>query len=362
MGVLDFRNAYEFDPETYGGEGGGLPDMLRGYAQQGFDFDSNPSGATDYNPDDYGSPQGGLPGRLGRYAQQQGIDLGPTPSGAPEYNPDSYNSPQGGLLGRLLALQTQQGRYQPIPENSGQVPSAPQNPNFWDAPNSVPLPMSGSPAPQAEASGQQAKETEIARLVHGIRNLTGIGGPLDLDPMDIAKSAGIGLLNGWVNAAGLPGDVMTGFGYFPNNFVPNLFRRMSLLPQIPSDQPDDFKSWTSNELRRSLERNITSEFYQPKSRAGRYAETIGEMVPMVLGGEAAGVRFGAQTAGAALRKLPGTLAKHAVAPGVAVQALQEALPDSKAGQTLQKAYPVLRRILPAALATKRYLGSRTFPP
>ena len=43
----------------------------------------------------------------------------------------------------------------------------------------------------------------------------------------------------------------------------------------------------------------------------------------------AGAFRGAQAAAAAVRELPGTLAKHAVAPGVAVQALEEALPDSK---------------------------------
>jgi hypothetical protein len=51
--------------------------------------------------------------------------------------------------------------------------------------------------------------------------------------------------------------------------------------------------------------------------------------------------------------LPGILAKHAVAPGIAAQALEEALPDSGVGQTLQKAYPVVRRGLPVALAAER---------
>jgi hypothetical protein len=29
MGGVNFRSAYEFDPETYGGEGGGLAGMMR---------------------------------------------------------------------------------------------------------------------------------------------------------------------------------------------------------------------------------------------------------------------------------------------------------------------------------------------
>src|SRR5450631_1732467 len=101
MGVLDFRNADEFDPETYAGEGGGLPGMLR------------------------------------RYAQEYGIDFGPAAVGAPEYDPDSYGSRQGGLLGRLRALQAVQSQYQQVAGNAGQAPFAPQNPNFMPAPQMV---------------------------------------------------------------------------------------------------------------------------------------------------------------------------------------------------------------------------------
>jgi hypothetical protein len=34
MGGMNFRNAYEFDPETDDGEGGGLPGMMRRYIEQ----------------------------------------------------------------------------------------------------------------------------------------------------------------------------------------------------------------------------------------------------------------------------------------------------------------------------------------
>jgi hypothetical protein len=80
------------------------------------------------------------------------------------------------------------------------------------------------------------------------------------------------------------------------------------------------------------------------------------MTPMIVGGEAVAARDGMQAVGEVMRRLPGILAKHAVAPGVVVRALEEAHPDSQAGQTLQTAYPVLRRMLPAALATQRYLS------
>jgi hypothetical protein len=344
MGAMNFRDAYEFDPETYGGEGGGLPGMLRRFMRQ-------------------------------QSQQQQGVDFGSTPNGAPEYSPETSFSPQGGLLGRLLSLQTEQRGYQPIPGNNVQAQSAPRDPNFRQlarVPNGTSLPKPRSPAPQPEASTpqmqaqyepdqtQQAREAAAARLARGVRNLTRAETQRDLfnsDPVDIAKSASIGLANGAVNAAGLPGDMLTGFGYLPNNLFLNLIRLKHGLPPLPADKPDYFKSWGSDEFRHRLE-NRYGEFYKPNSRGGRFAETIGEMVPMVLGGEFLGVVRGAQTAGAALRELPGILVKHAVAPGVAVQALEEALPDSQAGQTLKKAYPVLRRVLPGALAAKRYLGRR----
>jgi hypothetical protein len=90
---MNFRDAYEFDPETYVGEGG-------------------------------------LLGRLLALMPQQQAYPGVAPNVAPEANPNGPGSPQGGLLGTLLALQTEQSRYQPIPESSGQPPSAAQNLNF----------------------------------------------------------------------------------------------------------------------------------------------------------------------------------------------------------------------------------------
>jgi hypothetical protein len=99
MAGMNSGEAYEFDPETYGGEGGGLPGMLQRYMQQ----------------------QG---------QQQEGVDFGSTPTGAPEYNSDTFFSPQGGLFGRLLSLQAEQNRYQPVPATEEPTPSAPQYPDF----------------------------------------------------------------------------------------------------------------------------------------------------------------------------------------------------------------------------------------
>jgi hypothetical protein len=72
---MNFRDAYEFDPETYVGEGG-------------------------------------LLGRLLALMPQQQAYPGVAPNVAPEANPNGPGNPQGGLLGTLLALQTEQSRYQ----------------------------------------------------------------------------------------------------------------------------------------------------------------------------------------------------------------------------------------------------------
>jgi hypothetical protein len=90
---MNFRDAYEFDPETYAGKGG-------------------------------------LLARLRALMPQQEAYSSGTPNVAPEANPNGPSSPQGGLLGRLLALQAEQSRFQRVQESSEQPPSAAQNPTF----------------------------------------------------------------------------------------------------------------------------------------------------------------------------------------------------------------------------------------
>jgi hypothetical protein len=179
-----------------------------------------------------------------------------------------------------------------------------------------------------------------------------------LDPIDIGKSLGVGVTNGVINTVGLPADALTALGY-------------------PSDWA---VSHGSDGWRRWIEDKFNTKFYRPNSMAGRYAETIGEMAPMLLLGEGVGAPLGGalsggwrafrtgqqigmealhgaqSAAGQALRELPGTVLKHAVAPGMAVQTLEEALPESKAGKTLQKMYPIARRAIPYVPAATRYLG------
>lgn len=106
---------------------------------------------------------------------------------------------------------------------------------------------------------------------------------------------------------------------------------------------------TADDIRQKIEELTSSENYQPRTRTGRYVETIGDLCQRSL------VRrdwLGA----AALRELPATIAKHAVAPGIVVQGLEDAHPESQAGEMLQKGYPLARRVLPSAPAIGRYLA------
>jgi hypothetical protein len=179
--------------------------------------------------------------------------------------------------------------------------------------------------------------------------------------MDIAKSAGIGFANGSINAAGLPGDVLTGFGYLPKNLLIDLYRMRNFQRPLPQDAPDYLKPWTSESWRQWAEDRF-GKFYQPKTTPGRYAETVGEMAPMVIGGEALGAVRGGAAAVETLRNLPWTLVKHAVIPGLAVQGVEQMIPDSKAGQVIQSGYPVVRRVAPYLSAAGRYLRSRRAAP
>jgi hypothetical protein len=186
-----------------------------------------------------------------------------------------------------------------------------------------------------------------------------------VDYADVAKSTGIGLVNGLLHTAGLIGESATGFGFLPKNYLVNKALRAVGAEEYPPDAPERLDWATSQGLQHLLEDHVTGPLYQPRTRAGRYAETIGEFAPLILGGAGwrAGraVLRGAASAAAARQgtlALGKTLARDAVLPGAIIQTIDEALPDSKVRPTLKKIYSAVRYGLPMALAAKRYaLGS-----
>lgn len=224
----------------------------------------------------------------------------------------------------------------------------------------------GSPSPPAaQDAATQDAAAYGAMGIDPVATLApfSIGGPAPRPPDlgDIARSAGIGLASGTVRIAGMPAELATGFGLLPKNLLANGWLTWSGLEPLADDAPEALDDFKPGAIQQRVEER-TGRFYQPKTTAGRYAETVGEFAPLIVGGGAVGVARGlgavARGAGAAavqapLRELGGNLAAHAVVPGIAVQGLEDAFPDSPAGSALKKAYPLLRRGLPWLLAARR---------
>jgi hypothetical protein len=339
MATLNFRDAYEFGPETYGRQSaGGLPEMIERAMRE--------------------------------EALQRAAAPGSSLNARPEYDSSNYEGLQGGLLGRLLALQAKRDRYWPISQNVSEAPLAEPyaNERLRHLANVISTPIAGpslaevsassQATPQYEAEqAQQAREAAAARLARGVRNLSRVESPR-LDPIDISRSIGIGAANGAIGLLGEIPQVSDWAHRAANSGIDTAFNAISGPPRISPPPPNINVGASPEHIKKLIEEKITGKFYQPKSTAGRYAETIGEMVPAALGQGvgAFGQSLARGASGAALRDLGGKLITDAVVPGVAVQALETAFPDSPAGHWLQKAWPVARRSVPfwpLALAAAR---------
>jgi hypothetical protein len=128
--------------------------------------------------------------------------------------------------------------------------------------------------------------------------------------MDIAKSAGVGLVKGGINTLGLLGDAENLLVHGYDKLTGNE-RQQSYLPGFP----------TSDFLQKKLE-SYTGPLYEPQTTAGEYADTIASFAPGLLTGGTSGL-VGAGVKGAAKE-----LAKRAVAdvalPGAASESLGQA--------------------------------------
>ena len=157
--------------------------------------------------------------------------------------------------------------------------------------------------------------------------------PVEHDPFaepsvaaDLAKSGGIGVAKGVIGLPGLIGDLQSLIRHYGGKIVEeNPFDRWAR--EIEEAHPE----WaaqskalyekvgrhhsevgsneypTSADIQRTVE-PLTGAFYEPQTRAGHYAQTVGEFVPMALtGGEG----------------IAANLLKGAVAPGLASEAAGE---------------------------------------
>jgi hypothetical protein len=106
---------------------------------------------------------------------------------------------------------------------------------------------------------------------------------------DVAKSAGTGVLRAGAGILGLPGDVQE----LINAGVRKAGTAMGFTPttNIPFDKQKGHMP-TSSDVIGAAER-IGVPFHEPETRAGKFAKSVGEFAPFVLGGEASALRKGA---------------------------------------------------------------------
>lgn len=110
-----------------------------------------------------------------------------------------------------------------------------------------------------------------------------------IDMADVAKSAGIGVVKGGIGIGGLSGDArellasgasalagLAGYEVDPSSISQSL-RSGGNLASLMLSGP------TSQDLRGKIE-GVTGPLYEPRTTAGKYAQTVGEFVPAAAGG------------------------------------------------------------------------------
>ena len=109
-----------------------------------------------------------------------------------------------------------------------------------------------------------------------------MGGEPPAVAADVTKSAGTGLLKGAIGLAGLPGGIrsaMTSAG----DWVGDKLGLKPLTPEQKSTLAGKLPLPTSADITAAV-KPVTGELYEPQTRAGRYAQTIGEFAPAALAG------------------------------------------------------------------------------
>lgn len=104
------------------------------------------------------------------------------------------------------------------------------------------------------------------------------------DGGDIAKSAGIGVARGAIGLAGLPGDISELGAQGLDAATRGIGRLFGADLSRPANMPQLGQSPIgSAAIQRGVE-GVTGQFYEPKTTAGHYAQTIGEFMPAAAAG------------------------------------------------------------------------------
>ncbi|MCF2523912.1 hypothetical protein [Bradyrhizobium sp. G127] len=113
--------------------------------------------------------------------------------------------------------------------------------------------------------------------------------PVDYDPfantagdvaLDVAKSAGVGIGRGLIGIGGLIGDASQGLAT-ATNYLGNKAAEAMGFPAYDMPARDNTVSKyipTSHDIQQYIE-GVTGKFYKPQTRAGEYAQTVGEFLP-----------------------------------------------------------------------------------
>lgn len=164
--------------------------------------------------------------------------------------------------------------------------------------------MLGQDAPESDIDAYLSSEGITAEALRAAKP------PVNLAE-DIAKSGGIGLAEGAIGIAGLPGDatqLATGIlGRFAGNQKPGPSASPKPETGLPPSAPEPLLPG-SRQLRDIAEQQF-GKFYEPKTIPGQYARTVGQMAPNALlpGGPARRIAnvllpaFGSETAGQATK-------------------------------------------------------------
>ncbi len=104
---------------------------------------------------------------------------------------------------------------------------------------------------------------------------------------DALKSAGIGLAEGAIGLAGLPGDARqmasSATSFLGNALGANPSTIDSIKSAASAIAPGIFKGPTSADLQSGIE-GVTGKFYEPQTTVGEFARTAGQFAPGMIGG------------------------------------------------------------------------------
>lgn len=143
---------------------------------------------------------------------------------------------------------------------------------------------------------------------------------------DVAKSGGIGVAEGAIGLAGLPGDVAE-LGARGIDWATRKIGGALGVDVKPREARAP--TYGSADIKKGVE-SVTGEFYKPQTTAGKYARTVGEFTPAALAG-------------------PGGLARRAVTQAVAPGLASEAAGQATAG-TAAEPYARVGAALAAPMA------------